>query len=248
MIDRRPGRVSGGRRAHDRGHQPRLSAARRRRQRRASTSSSSWSSAATETAQPVQLKDVGYLQVGYDLRRGIADLDGAGEVVGGIAIMEQGQNVLAVTRGARAEARRSSGRRCRTGIEIVPTYDRSALIWDTLTNFFAGARLRAGRRDPRDRRGPEERPRRGRARSASCCSARCSPRCRSRPSARPSTCSRWRAWPSPSARWPTRRSSSSRTARRSWPRSATVEPRPSGCETIIHVDGDDDAGRCCSRC
>src|SRR5688572_32442084 len=47
---------------------------------------------------PVQLKDVGYVQVGYDLRRGIADLDGAGEVVGGIAIMEQGGNVLAVTR------------------------------------------------------------------------------------------------------------------------------------------------------
>ena len=34
---------------------------------------------------------------GYDLRRGIADLDGTGEVVGGIAIMEQGRNVLAVT-------------------------------------------------------------------------------------------------------------------------------------------------------
>ena len=46
----------------------------------------------------MHLKDVGYLQVGYDLRRGIADLDGAGEVVGGIAIMEQGRNVLAVTR------------------------------------------------------------------------------------------------------------------------------------------------------
>ena len=50
------------------------------------------------SGQPVQLKDVGYLQVGYDLRRGIADLDGTGEVVGGIAIMEQGRNVLAVTR------------------------------------------------------------------------------------------------------------------------------------------------------
>ena len=50
-----------------------------------------------KSGQAVHLRDVGYLQVGYDLRRGIADLDGEGEVVGGIAIMEQGRNVLAVT-------------------------------------------------------------------------------------------------------------------------------------------------------
>ena len=85
--------------------------------------------------EPVQLKDVGYVQVGYDLRRGIADLDGVGEVVGGIAIMEQGRNVLAVTRTLleRVEGARSS---LPEGVEIVPTYNRSALIWDTLTNFF----------------------------------------------------------------------------------------------------------------
>ncbi|MQA29917.1 MAG: CusA/CzcA family heavy metal efflux RND transporter [Luteitalea sp.] len=84
---------------------------------------------------PVQLKDVGYLQVGYDLRRGIADLDGVGEVVGGIAIMEQGRNVLAVTRTLleRIETIKAS---LPEGLEIVPTYNRSALIWDTLTNFF----------------------------------------------------------------------------------------------------------------
>ena len=85
--------------------------------------------------ESVQLKDVGYVQVGYDLRRGIADLDGIGEVVGGIAIMEQGRNVLAVTRTLleRVETVRSS---LPEGVEIVPTYNRSALIWDTLTNFF----------------------------------------------------------------------------------------------------------------
>jgi Cu(I)/Ag(I) efflux system membrane protein CusA/SilA len=83
----------------------------------------------------VQLKDLGYVQVGYDLRRGIADLDGVGEVVGGIAIMEQGRNVLAVTRTLleRVDSVRSS---LPEGVEIVPTYNRSALIWDTLTNFF----------------------------------------------------------------------------------------------------------------
>jgi Cu(I)/Ag(I) efflux system membrane protein CusA/SilA len=85
--------------------------------------------------QPVRLGDIGYLQVGYDLRRGIADLDGAGEVVGGIAIMEQGQNVLAVTRSL-LERMETVERSLPEGIEIVPAYNRSALIWDTLTNFF----------------------------------------------------------------------------------------------------------------
>ena len=85
--------------------------------------------------QAVQLKDIGYLQVGYDLRRGIADLDGSGEVVGGIAIMEQGRNVLAVTRSLLRQLDTLTPS-LPEGIEIIPTYDRSALIWDTLTNFF----------------------------------------------------------------------------------------------------------------
>ena len=88
-----------------------------------------------KAGQAVQLKDVGYVQVGYDLRRGIADLDGAGEVVGGIAIMEQGRNVLAVTQALqqRMDQVRTS---LPTGVEVVTTYDRSSLIWATLTNFF----------------------------------------------------------------------------------------------------------------
>ena len=87
------------------------------------------------SGEAVRLRDVGYVQVGYDLRRGIADLDGNGEVVGGIAIMEQGRNVLAVTDALQtrlSELRPSLP----AGIEIVTTYDRSSLIWDTLTNFF----------------------------------------------------------------------------------------------------------------
>ncbi|OFW12376.1 MAG: hypothetical protein A3H29_11300, partial [Acidobacteria bacterium RIFCSPLOWO2_02_FULL_67_21] len=85
--------------------------------------------------QPVRINDLGYVQVGFDVRRGIADLDGTGEVVGGIAIMEQGRNVLAVTRGLlqRLDTAKAS---LPAGVEILPTYDRSALIWETLTNFF----------------------------------------------------------------------------------------------------------------
>ena len=85
--------------------------------------------------QPVKLRDVGYLQIGYDVRRGIADLDGQGEVVGGIAIMEQGRNVLSVTAALKqklAQLKTSLPQ----GVEIVPTYDRSSLIWATLDNFF----------------------------------------------------------------------------------------------------------------
>src|SRR6185295_10969652 len=46
---------------------------------------------------PVHIRDIGYIQVGYDQRRSTVDLDGKGEVVGGIVIMEQDQNVLAIT-------------------------------------------------------------------------------------------------------------------------------------------------------
>jgi copper/silver efflux system protein len=87
-----------------------------------------------KTGQSVHLRDVGYLQVGYDLRRGIADLDGEGEVVGGIAIMEQGRNVLAVTR-ALQDKLAEVAPTLPKGVELVTTYDRSGLIWDTLTNF-----------------------------------------------------------------------------------------------------------------
>lgn len=84
--------------------------------------------------RPVSLKDIGYLQVNYDLRRGIADLDGKGEVVGAIVIMEQQQNVLAVTQAFGAKLQEIQAT-LPQGIEIVTTYDRSALIMAALFNF-----------------------------------------------------------------------------------------------------------------
>jgi|SRR5688572_6035414 len=81
----------------------------------------------TREGQAVRIRDIGYIQVGYDQRRVIADLDGEGEVTGGIVIMEQAQNVLAVTRlldeklaGIRASLPQ--------GVDIVPAYDRSTWI------------------------------------------------------------------------------------------------------------------------
>jgi Cu(I)/Ag(I) efflux system membrane protein CusA/SilA len=84
---------------------------------------------------PIQLKDIGYLQVGYDQRRSTVDLDGTGEVVGGIVIMEQDQNVLAITRSLEQKLQQL-GSVLPQGVDIVTTYDRSAWIWATLRQFF----------------------------------------------------------------------------------------------------------------
>jgi Cu(I)/Ag(I) efflux system membrane protein CusA/SilA len=83
----------------------------------------------------VLLKDVGYIQVGYDQRRGIAELNGAGEVVGGIVIMEQTQNALEITHALKTRIA-EIGESLPAGVEIVPTYDRSELIWGTLRHFI----------------------------------------------------------------------------------------------------------------
>ena len=87
-------------------------------------------------ATPIHLKEVGYLQVGYDLRRSTADLDGKGEVVGGVVIMEHDQNVLAITRSLGQKLREISAS-LPAGVQIVSTYNRSEWIWTTLKEFFA---------------------------------------------------------------------------------------------------------------
>ncbi len=84
---------------------------------------------------PVHVRDIGYIQVGYDQRRSTVDLDGTGEVVGGIVIMAQDQNVLAITRALDAKMKQVTAALPK-GVQIVPTYDRSAWIWATLKEFF----------------------------------------------------------------------------------------------------------------
>ena len=76
---------------------------------------------------PVRLEDVAEIRLGPQLRRGIAELDGEGEVVGGVVIMRWGENALATIHGVKerlAELQRSLPE----GVEIVATYDRSSLI------------------------------------------------------------------------------------------------------------------------
>src|SRR5204863_492003 len=85
---------------------------------------------------PVFLKDIGYVVVGYDQRRSTVDLDGTGEVVGGIVIMEQDQNVLAVTRSVEHKLQQVR-ESLPAGVDVVGTYGRSAWMWATLRQFCA---------------------------------------------------------------------------------------------------------------
>ncbi len=83
---------------------------------------------------PVRLGDVATLQVGPEMRRGIAELDGEGEVAGGIVILRSGKNAqqtIAAVKAKLAELQASLPQ----GVEIVTTYDRSALIERAIRNL-----------------------------------------------------------------------------------------------------------------
>ena len=76
---------------------------------------------------PVLLRDVARVELGPEIRRGIADFDGRGDAVGGIVVMRHGENARNVIRRVRAkldEMRPSLP----AGVEVVSTYDRSILI------------------------------------------------------------------------------------------------------------------------
>ncbi len=81
----------------------------------------------TRNGIPVYVRNVGTVHLGPDLRRGVAELNGEGEVVGGIVVMRYGENALNVIDGIKkkfAEIKSSLPE----GVEIVPAYDRSELI------------------------------------------------------------------------------------------------------------------------
>jgi Cu(I)/Ag(I) efflux system membrane protein CusA/SilA len=86
---------------------------------------------------PVRLSDVGRVQIGGNIRRGFAELDGEGEVVGGIVVMRFGENALDVIERvkARIEQLRPS---FPPGVELVTTYDRAPLIRDSVATLWEG--------------------------------------------------------------------------------------------------------------
>lgn len=76
---------------------------------------------------PVRLQDVAHVHIGPELRRGIVDLNGEGEVAGGVVIMRFGENALATIQAVREKLDElKSG--LPEGVEIVPVYDRGDLI------------------------------------------------------------------------------------------------------------------------
>jgi Cu(I)/Ag(I) efflux system membrane protein CusA/SilA len=87
-------------------------------------------------ATPLLLRDVATVQIGPEMRRGIAELDGEGEVAGGVVVMRSGKNARATIEAVKAklETLKSS---LPAGVEIVPTYDRSLLIDRAVDNLRA---------------------------------------------------------------------------------------------------------------
>ncbi len=76
---------------------------------------------------PILIRDIAHVQIGPDQRRGVAELDGKGQTVGGIVIMRAGENALAVIERIKAKLAEITPALPK-GIHIVPTYDRSDLI------------------------------------------------------------------------------------------------------------------------
>ena len=89
---------------------------------------------AVSAATPVLLRDVATVQVGPEMRRGIAELDGEGEVAGGVVVMRSGKNARTTIEAvkARLAALQPS---LPSGVEVVQTYDRSKLIDRAVDNL-----------------------------------------------------------------------------------------------------------------
>ena len=85
-------------------------------------------------ATPVLLRDMAMIQIGPEMRRGIAELDGQGEVVGGIVVMRSGKNARSTIAAIKAklEALKPG---LPPGVEVVETYDRSQLIDRAVLNL-----------------------------------------------------------------------------------------------------------------
>ncbi len=80
-----------------------------------------------ERGVPIRIKDIAHVHLGPELRRGLAELNGEGEVVGGVVVMRYGENALAVIEQVRAKLEELKAS-LPDGVEIVPVYDRGALI------------------------------------------------------------------------------------------------------------------------
>ncbi|QRQ83876.1 efflux RND transporter permease subunit [Cupriavidus oxalaticus] len=88
----------------------------------------------SEAGIPVRLGDVAVIQLGPEMRRGIAELDGQGEVAGGVIVMRSGKNALETIEAVKARLA-TLQQSLPAGVQIVTTYDRSALINRAVENL-----------------------------------------------------------------------------------------------------------------
>lgn len=83
--------------------------------------------AANKDGTPIRIKDIADVKLGPELRRGVVDLNGEGEVAGGVVVMRFGENALATIKAVR-EKLEDLKKGLPDGVEIVPVYDRGDLI------------------------------------------------------------------------------------------------------------------------
>ncbi|UGB39541.1 efflux RND transporter permease subunit [Frateuria soli] len=91
--------------------------------------------AANAQGVPVLLRDVASVRRGPTFRRGIAELDGQGEVAGGVVVLRSGKNARAAIQAVKAKLAELK-RSLPPGVEVVPTYDRAQLIDAAVENVW----------------------------------------------------------------------------------------------------------------
>ncbi|MGE4579101.1 MAG: efflux RND transporter permease subunit [Desulfuromonadales bacterium] len=88
----------------------------------------------TERGTPVLLRDIADVRLGPEMRRGVADLDGEGETVGGIIVMRYGENALKTIDNVKRKLEELKAG-LPEGVEVIPVYDRSGLIQRATSNL-----------------------------------------------------------------------------------------------------------------
>jgi copper/silver efflux system protein len=84
---------------------------------------------------PIFLRDIAQVNLGPEIRRGLADLDGKGEVAGGIVVVRHGENVLNVIDRVKERIKNDIAPSLPKGVRIVVTYDRSDLIYKAVNTL-----------------------------------------------------------------------------------------------------------------
>lgn len=90
--------------------------------------------ATNQSGVPIRVRDVGNVVLGPDIRRGVADWNGEGDVVGGIVVMRQGQNALDVIERVKQKLKDLEPS-LPEGVKVLTAYDRSELILRSIENL-----------------------------------------------------------------------------------------------------------------